>query len=73
MADVGHLILSRMLDEKIYIDHPDGPIVITVCEVSNRGKCRLSVTAPKSVRVMRAELVDEPVRPEGVGHLWKGR
>ena len=66
------LVLSRNLDEKLYIDHPDGRIAIRVCQVSSGGRIRLAIDAPKTVRVMRAELVDTPDRPEGAGHLWRG-
>lgn len=59
------LVLTRKLGEEIIID---GDIRITVVEMAN-GRVKLGVTAPKSVRVDRAEIrelrekADAPLPP----------
>jgi carbon storage regulator len=51
----GGLVLTRKLNEKIVID---GDIVVTVTE-SKLGRVRLHISAPKSVRILRGELIGE--------------
>jgi len=47
------LVLSRKLGERIFISDN---VCITVVEI-NRGKVRLGIEAPRSVAVMRSELL----------------
>ena len=50
------LVLTRKVDEKIVI----GDIVVTVIEI--RGdRVRLGIDAPRSVNIMRSELLSKPV------------
>ena len=57
------LVLSRKLSEQITID---GGIVITVVSI-DRGKVRLSFTAPPDTKIMRNELLEKTIEtlPEG--------
>lgn len=50
------LVLSRKKGEQIYIG-PD--IVVTVVDVRTTNVARIAVKAPRSVRVVRAELEDQ--------------
>jgi carbon storage regulator len=50
------LVLSRKLGEQVVIAED---IVVTVTEVCG-GKVRLGIEAPKQVRILRGELLEEP-------------
>ena len=54
------LVLSRKTGESIQIDEN---IFVTVTEVKG-GRVRLSIEAPRSIRVVRKELLDRGERPE---------
>lgn len=49
------LVLSRKDDERIYIDTPGGRIVIVVAKVEF-GRARIGIEAPRSFKILRAEL-----------------
>lgn len=51
------LILSRRTGETIHVAGQTGDILITVCEVRG-GRVRLSIEAPRSVRVVRSEILE---------------
>ena len=52
------LVLTRQRDEAIIIDHPAGPIEITVVDI--RGdKVRLGFDADRSIRINRKEILEE--------------
>ncbi|MBL8815649.1 MAG: carbon storage regulator CsrA [Planctomyces sp.] len=60
------LVLSRKVGETIQISDN---ISVTVTEVRG-GRVRLSINAPKSVRIVRQEiLLDEPMTPTAVGSV----
>lgn len=50
------LVLSRKKGETIQVSSAAGEIRITVAEVRG-GRVRLSIEAPRSVRVLRSELI----------------
>ena len=50
------LLLSRLLDETIRLYTSDGDIDITITEIV-RGKVRLAINAPASVKILRTELI----------------
>jgi carbon storage regulator CsrA len=50
------LILNRRVGDEIVIDTSDGPVTITVTEVT-RANVKLGVDAPPTVRVTRVELL----------------
>ncbi|MDA3962664.1 MAG: carbon storage regulator CsrA [Planctomycetota bacterium] len=50
------LVLSRRTNESIVID---GEIVVTVLGVDRGGQVRLGIEAPKRVRILRQELLDQ--------------
>lgn len=60
------LILQRGINERVIIDHPDGPITVEVLRVY-RGEIRLGFEAPKTVKILREELLlrDEQQVTEG--------
>jgi carbon storage regulator len=49
------LVLTRKQGQKIFIDTPQGPITVTFVQL-DRGKIRLGIDAPPSMRVLREEL-----------------
>jgi carbon storage regulator CsrA len=51
------LILSRRTGETIHVASQTGDILITVSEVRG-GRVRLSIDAPRSVRVVRSEILE---------------
>jgi len=51
------LVLSRKKGETIQVSSAAGEIRITVAEVRG-GRVRLSIEAPRSVRVLRSELIE---------------
>jgi len=52
------LTLSRKVNERITITHPDGTIV-TLMLVEIRGdKARIGIDAPREVRIVRTEIED---------------
>lgn len=53
------LVLSRKVDEKIYIGEN---ICITIVEI-DRGKVRIGIEAPRDVPVFRSELVGADRKP----------
>lgn len=50
-----HLVLGRLTDEGIIIDHPDGDVMIRVVKSNGRNH-RISIVAPKQVGIVRDEL-----------------
>lgn len=50
------LVLTRGTGEKIYIG-PD--IVITLVQTQPGGKARIAVDAPRHIRIIREELLDD--------------
>ena len=52
------LVLTRRAEEEIVID---GHIRVKVLS-NHQGKVRLGISAPDDVRIIRAELSDDPVR-----------
>lgn len=54
MEKNGNLVLSRKAEQSVVID---GEIKITVVRVGKQ-KVRLSINAPRHVKVMREELLD---------------
>jgi len=52
------LVLTRRQWESIRLDTKDGPIDIAITRIDG-DKVRVGLTAPVSVRVMRAELLDK--------------
>lgn len=48
------LVLTRKIGERIYI----GDDIVVTVERIERGKVRLGINAPKSVKINRGELVD---------------
>lgn len=55
------LVLSRKKKEAILISGRDGDIRIVVLEVE-KGRIRIGIEAPKGVRVLREELLEEARR-----------
>ncbi len=55
---MGVLVLTRQADQRIVIEHPDGPIVISVGGHNGR-QYKLCVNAPRSVAVHREEVWNE--------------
>jgi carbon storage regulator len=51
------LVLSRRLDERIFIGAGADQIVITVVEI-DRGRVRLGIQAPRDVPIFREELLE---------------
>lgn len=58
------LVLSRKLFEKVVIGEGADAITIVVADI-DRGTVRLGISAPKEVRVLRAELLPagHPLHP----------
>jgi carbon storage regulator CsrA len=52
------LILSRCVDQRVFLDSPSGRIVLDVCEVGAR-RVRIGITAPDSVRISREEVLPD--------------
>jgi carbon storage regulator CsrA len=52
------LVLGRQTGERIYLETSDGPIWITLIN-TDRGRCRLGVEAPRTVTVLREELMSQ--------------
>jgi len=50
------LVLSRKSQQQIFIGD-DIKIIIVEC---NKGKTRIGIEAPKSVRIVRSEIKDKP-------------
>lgn len=59
------LILSRKPGEDIIIETSDGPVLIRVIDMPQRNRCRIGVDAPKTCRILRAELIPTPDDREG--------
>lgn len=53
------LVLNRVPQQKIFISHPDGRIVVTVLDVSGP-QVRLSFDAPRSVSIERDDMKRGP-------------
>lgn len=49
------LVLSRKVGEKIVLS---GGITIVICEVESDNSVSIGIEAPKSVKILRSELVD---------------
>lgn len=68
------LILERKRDEEVVIEHPAGPIVVKVTDISYSaraaGRVKLGFEAPREVAIHRREVADriesgEPFEPNG--------
>ncbi len=57
------LVLSRRVGESVVID---GKIRVKVCEITDRGKIRLGIEAPREVQVDREEVHNERKRLEAM-------
>ena len=53
------LVLSRREGEAIILETSDGPIRVTLTEYNGQ-QTRVGVEAPKSVKILREELLNEP-------------
>ena len=51
------LVLARHIGERIIIQASDGEIIIELIEIGSR-KAKVGITAPKSVKVLREELIE---------------
>lgn|GEM_PF-3166622 len=64
-SDLGRLTLTRREGERIVIETVDGMVTLHVGKMQKnshgRGRVRIALDAPKSVRIVREELV-EPAR-----------
>jgi carbon storage regulator CsrA len=58
------LTLSRRFQEVVYLTCADGTVVTVTVTTVDRGKVRLSFTAPQSVGIVRGELLTERQRAE---------
>lgn len=58
------LVLSRKPGEKIVIDNR---IVLEILEVSGSGQVRLGILAPKDVKILRQELLEQAAEPRQQG------
>lgn len=56
------LVIGRERNQRVILYTAHGPIVLTVTDVRNGGRqVRLGFEAPDSVRIVREELLDEPL------------
>lgn len=60
--NMGMLVLSRRVDEKILIGEGDNLIVIQVVLI-NSGQVRLGIEAPNGVRILREEILERTKEP----------
>lgn len=54
------LVLTRRVDDRIFIDCPDGARLEIIVAELRREQVRIAIEAPKPYRIMRAELFDRP-------------
>lgn len=61
------LLLGRRHNESVTIYTSDGPIVVTLVE--SRNGTRIGIDAPRSVRIVRTELIEQKpaMETENVG------
>lgn len=52
------LVLSRKVGEKIVVETKQGQVVIDVRYIGN-GRVKLSIDAPKEMRIVRDELIEK--------------
>lgn len=52
----GMLVLSRKVGERIFIGED---IIITLCDIQG-SKCRLGISAPRGIQILREELKEKP-------------
>lgn len=52
------LVLGRLVGQKIVVETSDGPIEIVVRDICGR-QVKVGVHAPKSVKIMRKELLEK--------------
>ncbi len=52
------LVVGRRLKESITILSSDGPVVITILERKGSDGFRVGINAPREVKVVRTELLD---------------
>jgi carbon storage regulator CsrA len=60
--ELKNLVLTRDIDESVFID---GPCQVTVIRTGSKG-ARLLFTAPPTTKIVRKEIAD-------VGSLWGGK
>lgn len=52
------LVISREVNEKIFLTLPDGQaIVITLVEIGRGQRARIGINAPREVTILREELL----------------
>lgn len=54
------LVLSRKEQEEILLQLEDGRQIWIVVTEIDKGRCRIGVTAPKDIKVLRSELLNKP-------------
>ena len=59
VLDSGQLVLTRKPGEKITLQLGDGVGTITIAEVRSKCSVRIALSFPRSVRIMRSELLQE--------------
>ncbi len=62
------LIIRSLVGEKIMVGEN---ICLTICEVSKDKTVRIGVEAPRSIRVLRKELLDL-LKEENTSAIWHG-
>ncbi len=60
------LTVSRQTAETLFIDTSDGPIIVEVSQ-ARRGRVKLNVKAPSSVKIVRGELLTRRQQQEQQG------
>ena len=59
-----HLVLKRKPQQQIYINHPDGVIIVTVLNVSG-ANVSLGFNAPNNVMIERDDMRSRPEPSDG--------
>ena len=57
------LVLSRLVDERIRIDAPNGEVITIVICAAKPSNVRIGIDAPRNYVIRRQELVDEADEP----------
>ena len=59
VLEPGQLVLTRKPGEKLTLQLSDGVGTITIAEVRSKRSVRIALNFPRSVRIMRSELLQE--------------